>query len=369
MKEGGRRPLRRSIPRLAAGLLLLAQASLSLAELPGVAPAVMAAHSTLMAQGAASLAGGNAEAAANAFDRAVAMVHAPDAELGLVRSYLQAGHYRQALSYAAHTAGAHSDEPEGVALYVWLLFLGDQQAAAKRILDEAQAPAPADTALTPLRRRMTTGAGNVFAPVAVLPGPDASAVMKGSGVLLADGRRALAPSSAVAGRRALWVRNGLGQTRRAVVDTVFRREGLALLTLDSSLAPPDGYGGASGKSFPGSLAYYAGYAMTGQPGAQWPAMQHGFIGMPVNGSQAMSLGMDPGKGGHGGPVFNAEGALAGIALRAPNGEHVLLPVGQIGQMLGESVFPVAAPTGGPRMAIEHVYENAMRVTLQVLATR
>ena len=337
--------------------------------MPGVAPAVMAARSTLMAQGAASLAGGNADAAANAFDRAVAMVHAPDAELGLVRSYLQAGHYRQALSYAAHTAGAHRDEPEGVALYVWLLHVGDQQAAAERILDEALARAPADVVLTQLRRRMTTGAGGVLAPVGVLPGPDASAVMKGSGVLLADGRRALAPSSAVAGARTLWVRNGLGQARRAVVESVFGREGLALLKLDGSLAPPDGYGGAGGKSFPGSLAYYAGYAMNGGAETQWPALQHGFIGMPVKGSQAMSLRMEPGKGSHGGPVFNAEGALAGIALRGPSGEQVLLPVGQIGQMLGESALPVAAATGGPRMPIEHVYENAMRVSLQVLATR
>ena len=337
--------------------------------MPGVAPAVIAARSTLMAQGAASLASGNADVAANAFDRAVAMVHAPDAELGLVRSYLQAGHYRQALSYAAHTAGAHRDEPEGVALYAWLLFLGDQQAAAARILDEAQARAPADAALAKVRRRMTGGAGRVFAPVGVLPGPDASALMKGSGVLLADGRRALAPSGAVAGARTLWVRNGLGQARRAVVESVFGREGLALLKLDGSLAPPHGYGGAVGKSFPGSLFYYAGYAMSDGADAQWPAMQHGFIGMPANGGQAMSLGIDPAKGSHGGPVFNADGALAGIGLRGPSGEQVLLPVGRIGQMLGEPIVTVSAPAGRPRMTIEHVYENAMRFSLQVLAAR
>lgn len=353
---------------VAAGLLL-AQSSPSLADMPGVAPAVLAARSALMAQGAGSLASGNAEAAANAFDRAVAMVHAPDAERGLVRSYLQAGHYRQALSYAAHTAGAHRDETEGVALYAWLLFLGDQQAAAMRILDEAQARAPADASLAQVRRRMTTGAGSAFAPVSVAPGPDASAVLKGSGVLLADGHHALAPSSAVAGARALWVRNGLGQTRRAVVESVFRREGLALLALDGSLTPPAGYGGAAGKSFPGSLAYYAGYAMTGGAPAQWPAMQHGFIGMPLNGGKTMPLGIDPGKGSHGGPVFNAEGALAGIALGGPAGGHVLLPIGQIVQLLEAHAVPPAASSGGTRMAIEHVYENAMRVTLQVLATR
>jgi hypothetical protein len=68
-------------------------------------------------------------------------------------------------------------------------------------------------------------------------------------------------------------------------------------------------------------------------------------------------------------VFDASGALAGIAMSGPNGEDRLLPIGRIRQALGDRIGSIAPPMKGPRLAIEQVYENAMRTTLQVLIAR
>ncbi|MBC7942049.1 MAG: hypothetical protein H7Z19_20225, partial [Chitinophagaceae bacterium] len=57
--------------------------------------------------GEAALAAGDTDSAQRHFDRAAGMVHAADVEMGLVRTYMQAGAYRQALGFASHAAGAH----------------------------------------------------------------------------------------------------------------------------------------------------------------------------------------------------------------------------------------------------------------------
>ena len=56
----------------------------------------------------ALLASGKVAEARDAFEQAAALEHAADIELGILRSQMQAGHYRQALDFAAHTAGAAS---------------------------------------------------------------------------------------------------------------------------------------------------------------------------------------------------------------------------------------------------------------------
>ena len=53
-------------------------------------------------------------------------MHAADTEIALVRGHMQAGDYRRALAFGAHTAGAHLDVVGGSLLYVWLLHAGGQ---------------------------------------------------------------------------------------------------------------------------------------------------------------------------------------------------------------------------------------------------
>ena len=348
------------------------------AEAAGVAPGILARRDALMKQGAAALATGDHNAAVAAFETSVSMGHAPDAELGLVRSYMQAGKYRQALSYGAHTAGAHKDEPEGAALYVWLLHLGGQEAAAKRILREAQARTPGDAVLARAQRRIEggfasssgkSGAGSAFAPYSLSPLTNATATMSGSGVVIDGGRHVLVPLTAVAHARKIWVRNGLGHLRKAAVESRFEKDQIALLKLDKSLPLNDGFMTAGRDPFPGSVVYAVEYAMVRSAQPDWPVLRHGFLGNPVGNGPDWELGITMPNGPHGGPVFDASGSLAGVSIPTPRGKPTFMPVSRIRPALGDRLGPAAPAMNGTRMAMEQVYENAMGATVQVLTVR
>lgn len=70
-------------------------------------------RSALLAQGESALARGDVGNALAAFERAALMLHAADTEMALVRTYMQAGEYRRAVSFSAHTAGAHRQAVAG----------------------------------------------------------------------------------------------------------------------------------------------------------------------------------------------------------------------------------------------------------------
>jgi hypothetical protein len=347
-------------------------------EAAGVAPDILAKRDALMKQGAADLAAGDNNAAAAAFETAVSMVHAPDAELGLARSYMQAGKYRQALSYGAHTAGAHKEEPEGTALYVWLLHVGGQEAAAKRILLEAQARMPGDAVLARAQRWIEAGlasssgkpgAVSAFAPYSLPPLKGATAAMSGSGVLVDGGHHAMVPLASVAQARKIWLRNGLGQLRKAAVENRFEKDGMALLKLDQSLPLTDGFMTAGRDPFPGSVVYSIEYSMVRGAQPDWPVLRHGFLGSPVGNGPDWELGITMPIGPHGGPVFDASGSLAGFSISTPHGKPMFLPISRIRRALGDRLSPATPAMKGTRIAMEQVYENAMRATVQVLTAR
>ena len=87
---------------------------------------------------------GDATQALDDFERAAMMLHAADAELGLIRAAMQDGQYRRALAFCAHTAGEHTDDADGGALYAWLLRIGGQGALATQVLADTRAHTPAD---------------------------------------------------------------------------------------------------------------------------------------------------------------------------------------------------------------------------------
>lgn len=100
---------------------------------------VEAGRADRLAEAEVALARGDAALAMERFERAAAREHALDIELGLVRSLMQTGDYRRALSFASHSAGAHGDEPNGAAAYAWLLHPGAQPAIAMRARTFARA--------------------------------------------------------------------------------------------------------------------------------------------------------------------------------------------------------------------------------------
>jgi len=134
----------------------------------------MRERSALLAQGEAALAQGEVDAALVAFERAALMLHAADTEIALVRTYMQAGEYRRAVSFSAHTAGAHRQVVAGAVLYAWLLSLGGQDGAARRLLDGAAQLDASDPMVRAMQRLLaapteTPGGNFVEPPVRLAP--------------------------------------------------------------------------------------------------------------------------------------------------------------------------------------------------------
>jgi hypothetical protein len=349
----------------------------------------------LLETGEAALARLDTAAALGAFERAALILHAADTEMALVRSHMQAGEYRRALAFGAHTAGAHLDVVGGSALYAWLLHAGGQAAVAQRLLAEAQARAPDQPVVQAVQRQLQTGAPMATAPllrqppVRLAPYGDATGLpgrarLRGSGFLLGSGRHALVPLTALPASGRLWLRNGLGQLARATLQRRDVRRGVALLVLSRPLPVPAQRGWAEADAFPGSVAHAVEYS-GGGPLAQapatpaWPQLHSGFIGGVARDGTAAApqrlLGVALPPGPRGGPVFNAAGQFSGLALngKAPGGDR-FLPLSTLREALGAKhahLLGTAQPTGGrpAAAAMDEIYEASLKLCLQVLVAR
>ena len=374
-----------------ARLVVGSIASMSLAGVPGMAQAHEAKAIVNTAEQA--LASGRTAAALASFEQAAATQHSAEIEMGLVRSLMQSGSYREALAFCAHTAGGHLDTPAAAALYAWLLRAGGQEAFAARLLNQTLALAPDDAVAQATRRAF---AADGLAPSGVMldlphrmapqqqmqggqatPLPGTRTVS--SGVLFDGGQRAFVPRAAVQGARKLWVRNGLGHTTEAVVDSGSDQLGamdLAALRLVAPLesgaillAPTD--------PFAGSPGFVVEYSSSTDASPAWPTLHDGFLGAFTGRDGWRRLGIDTPPGRFGGPVFDAAGRLAGIALQGVSLQGTteaatMLPVSMfrdVASMTADGSVPArtAQPPASTRMAADETYERALRVTLQVLA--
>ena len=257
------------------------------------------------------------------------LAHEADAEIGLTLTYMQAGEYRRALAFAAHTAGEHRESPDAAALYAALLDIGGQEQLAARLA----APAP---------RRY----GPQSPQSAALP---KDARVAASGVLV--GATALAPAAPLRQAKRLWVRDALGRVARAELARVREDTGIAELALrdalgESALHP------APRDAFPGSVAYAL--AFPPDAGAAWPVMRAGFLG------KARLLGVELPPGARGGPVLDAAGRLVGVSIADADGADRLVPVSLLRPYAG------AAAGEDAKLAPDEIYERALQSTLQVL---
>ena len=358
-----------------------------------------------------ALARGDTAAAQVGFERAAATRHAAEIEMDLVRTAMQAGAYREALGFCAHAAGGHLDEPASSALYAWLLRVGGQDAVAERVLGDALRRVPHDAVA--LATRAAFDAGLRAPPRGVLlelphrvapqthpiagqmaPAPDARSAS--AGVLLDGGGFALVPMTAgvpllpptaAAATPKLWLRNGLGQTTEAVVDAAaqapFAPLGLTLLRLLAPLPVPSLSLSqlAARDPFAGSSGHALAYPAAGDAAPAWPTLHSGFLGGAAPRAGWRRLGFDVPSGPLGGPVFDASGRVAGIAVgttAAPGStaQATLLPVSMwreaVALLVPLSVPAAPAPAAAadvavaPRMAADEVYERGLKIALQLL---
>jgi hypothetical protein len=333
----------------------------------------------LLQRAQAELERGDATQALDDFERAAMMLHAGDAELGLIHAAMQDGQYRRALAFCAHTAGEHTDEAEGGALYAWLLRIGGQEALARQVLADTRAHAPDDavaravetafTAAPPVAEAVLLQPLHRMAPWPVAneehPPPPGTRFVS-NGVLVDDGASALVPLRAFEGvpPARVWVRNGLGQTVAAELDrddTVSAALGLAKLKLRTALPLGISRQAQGRPPFAGSPGYAMQFGPTSAPA--WPMLTQGFLGRPVGDSTVRKVGFASTPGA---PVFDAHGVLVGITLAAANDTATWTPL------------PAAAPTAQAAsgastarslpglVAPDEIYELGLHRALQVL---
>lgn len=339
-------------------------------------PVLMKERATLLDAAEAALARGDTDAALAGFERAAGMLHAPDTEMGLVRSQMQAGQYRRALAFAAHTAGAHLEAPAASALYAWLLRIGGQEAYARQVLDTATQRSAGDEVLGTAQRAFASAgvaSGALLErPHRMAPHPlpyggptplSPRARAFASAVLLGDGRFALAPSAGLTSGRRLWVRNGMGRMSAAAIDRTFAESGLALLVLERPLPGSAQLTLAPRDPFAGSPGFVVDHAASAEATPQWPMLHAGFFAAGGAGT-TRALGIETTAGSAGAAVFDAGGRWAGITV--PGNRWVTLS--QLRGLLGDVLpAPLAGDAGAPaRIGADEAYERSLPVVLQVL---
>lgn len=334
----------------------------------------------LLQRAQAELERGDAAQALDDFERAAMMLHAADAELGLIRAAMQDGQYRRALAFCAHTAGEHTDAADGSALYAWLLRIGGQEALARQSLADMRAHAPGDAvaaavesafgATPPVAAGVLLQPLHRMAPWAVDLDPEtplpASARFVSNGVLVDAGTAALVPQPALerVAHARLWVRNGLGQTVAVELDRgndALTARGLARLTLRSALPVGPSRQAAGRPPFAGSPAYSLQFGDGSAPA--WPMLTQGFLGRPAGDTGLRQVGFASTPGA---AVLDSHGALIGITLASTHGPATWTPLPAAPTPESPAASPVPHP-GLVLTAPDEIYEAGLRRALQVLA--
>lgn len=342
--------------RWAAAALCLAGAAAVADEPAPRAPA----QQQLLDIAALALMRGDAAAALRDYEAAAAREHSLDIELGIVRSLMRGGEYRRALSFAAHSAGAHGDDVRGALLYARLLDLGGQGEAARRVLDGAAMRAGHAAALSAARQSIAWEEQAMFEPLPA--GSQVTAV----GALVDGGRRALVPAASLGGATTLAVLDGLGRSVQARVVDHDERLGVALLVLEPPFDASPRLQAPPREPFPGVPAYAVGASCAVPRGdcAVWPRLHLGFLGSVDAANGERTLGIEVGSGPLGGPVFDASGRWLGIALPGSRGARLLSS-----RVLGERFGLTGDANVSAPLSADALYEVAMRVSLQAIVPR
>ena len=245
----------------------------------------------MLTSGEAALARLDVAAALSAFERAALILHAADTEIALVRGYTQAGNYRRALAFGAHTAGAHLDVAGGSLPYAWLLHVGGQPVIAQRLLADISARMPGEPLVQAVRQQLRSGTpiatGQLLAPPTRLApygdakGLPATARVVGSAVLLGNGTAALLPLSLLPRPDRLWLRNGLGQLVKGRTDKRLTAMGVALVWLERPLPVAKEFWVAASDAFPGSAGFAVEYVSAPDAAPHGRSCAPGFWAAPA----------------------------------------------------------------------------------------
>lgn len=357
------------------------------------APAGATEREALLAAGEAALSDGDTESATSSFERAGFVKHAADAELGLIRCYMQDGAYRRALTFAAHTAGAHPDVAAGAALYAWLLHVGGQTRVAVQLLERARARLPDDGDLAGVAALLSASpasasswspaaaptlrdvrVGPYSPPSASLP--QRARVVAAATLLQERAHTALAPAAAVRHGQALWLRDGCGRLAAVRVTRVDDELGVVVLELLASMAPAGEVAALADRPpAPGKPAFVVDPS-SARHVAAWPRLHVEFFGMPAAAFALKRTAANAHAQCWGAPVFDTAGRVAGISLGDHAASRVVMAATLRTRLLeGKEIAAAQALAGTQRsdphpaatVAVDEIYERGMRQALQLIA--
>lgn len=356
-------------------------------------------YELIMSAASRALAAGDTARAADLFEQAARIDDAtPEAEIGMVRAYLQGGEYRKALAFATLVAGEHLGSSKAEAFLAWVEFIGGQKQFALKRLDAALAQAPSNPDLREVRARIRAMAGvEAYVPSAtttlaldpVVPLQedifDAAAMQtRASGVVVANGTRVLTGAAAVAGASGnLWVRNGLGYMRPAVIEHVDGQTGVTVLRLEEPFQPAVSMDvWQTARVFPGSPCYVVDFPALGLNRPVWPVLSAGLLGRMGAQPRTMDLTVKLPAGPRGGAAFDSAGRLLGLVLpvvapervvpdQASRPERILLAPAL--QAFVPAAIPdpsqVTTDAGRPRLSIQEIYELALPVVVTISSVK
>lgn len=342
-----------------------------------ISPQAASARERLLETAEVALSRGEVDHAHEQFEQAAAMLHAADAELGIVRAHMQAGRYRQALAFAAHTAGAHPDTPAGAALYAWLLHLGGHKAPADQVVTTAkgrmtEASILADTAAS---MASDSAANNemLLSPARFAPYSPTTPVglihyrTVGTGYVLAGAERVITDADLVRDAGGLAVRNGLGRYSSARIEAIHEDLGIAVLALPAPLDKAAAWRVPGREPFPGSMAYAVRYPQSVHDQPSWPQLHPGFLGSAQSGSSSFALGVDvPGRM-LGGPVFDASGRFIGLSRSGRGAAPMRVALSALKSRLGVDALGQVDVTA-ENLSSDAIYEQALATTVQLIVT-
>jgi hypothetical protein len=317
----------------------------------------------LIAEGLLKKLDGNA--ALNIFEQAALIVHASEVEIGIVRSHMQAGQFQRALAFCAHAAGAHLDEPAPTLLYAQLLKLSGQMPHAEKLMTEYRARFKANAATSEVAR---------LSPYFDARGLPTSAKMLGSGLVLPTGTRAVIPAVMVSARtKALWIRYGTGFLRKASVEKIVSKDGLAILKIDNPLeskGKPE-LAITSKPAFPGSIAYAMHFI--DQMALSWPSLWSSFVGEPAKISTGRRLIDLPEATARalGASLFDQTGAAIGLLVPVGASKKMqLVPISELDEssVANELSKVNQGVNRGAKIASERIYEIGLNHSVQILGS-
>jgi hypothetical protein len=262
-------------------------------------------------------------------------------------------------------------------LYAWLLHIGGQAHIAAQLLDKARARLSDDALLQAttslIKSPLAVPATELFRPPARFapysawsPHLPPSAVVIASGVLIDGGRKALTAAAALGSAGEVWVRNGLGQLAAARIVRSPDDAGVVELHLaraiavDATVLPPR-------DPFPGSPGFAVEFPAIANAAPGWPLLRVGFLGKPSGVAGVYQLGIGMPQSNRGGPVFDGGGRLIGIAVSdAVAGDRLVL-ASHLRKHMTPAPEEPAQSAAAERIAVDELYERALKIAVQVIA--